>query len=69
VGDLVDVVVVIPGEAEAVTSAEPAFPLVEGAAVVAVADEAVTVAVPRADAARLAWPVGTGSVVLALVGG
>jgi Flp pilus assembly protein CpaB len=68
VGDLVDVVVVLPGEADAVTSAEPAFPLVEGAAVVAVGDEAVTVAVPRAEASRLAWAVGTGSVVLALVG-
>jgi hypothetical protein len=41
---------------------------VEEAVVVSVADEAVTVAVPRADAARLAWAVGNGSVVLALAG-
>jgi hypothetical protein len=68
VGDAVDVVVVLPGEGVAATSAEPAFPLVAEAVVVAVADEAVTVAVPRADATRLAWAVANGSVVLALAG-
>jgi hypothetical protein len=47
---------------------DPAFALVERAAVVDVSDGVVTVAVPEADAPRVAWAVGHGSVVLALAG-
>lgn len=66
VGDLVDVVTVVPAAAEA--RSEPAFPLVERATVVDVVDDAVTVAVPGADAARVAWALSNGTVVLALAG-
>jgi len=51
------------------TGREPAFALVEGAAVVDVADDAVTVAVPAGDAPRVAWALSNGGVVLALGGG
>ena len=47
---------------------DPAFPLVERAAVVHVGEQAVTVAVPEGDAARVAWAVANGAVVLALAG-
>jgi Flp pilus assembly protein CpaB len=72
VGDLVDVLAVLPlgpapGDSTA-TDDEPAFPLVAGATVVDVADQAVTVAVPEPDAPRLAWALSNGAVVLALAG-
>jgi pilus assembly protein CpaB len=68
VGDLVDVVAVLPAGLDAGTE-PPAFPLVERAAVVDVTDQAVSVAVPEADAPRVAWALSNGSVVLALAGG
>ena len=43
--------------------------MVEGATVVDVGDEAVTVSVPGDDAPRLAWAVAQGAAVLALAGG
>lgn len=49
-------------------SDEPAFRLVDGAAVVDVDEAAVTVAVPEADAPRVAWALSAGAVVLALAG-
>lgn len=70
-GDLVDLLAVVPsagfGGAGA-AGGEPAYALAERAAVVAVADNAVTVAVPEADLARVAWALGHGTVVLALAG-
>jgi Flp pilus assembly protein CpaB len=75
VGDLVDVVTVVPGDATAPADGvsgdgfgDPAFTLVERAAVVDVAEEAVTIAVPDRDAPRVAWAVANGAVVLALAG-
>jgi Flp pilus assembly protein CpaB len=75
VGDLVDVVTVVPGGATSSAdgasgdgSSDPAFTLVERAAVVDVAEEAVTIAVPDRDAPRVAWAVANGAVVLALAG-
>ncbi|HKY66477.1 MAG TPA: hypothetical protein VJM49_08915, partial [Acidimicrobiales bacterium] len=82
VGDLVDVVVVLPvdvpsgvptGDGETGGAADdeaddPAFPLVERAAVVDVGEQAVTVAVPEDDSSRVAWAVTNGAVVLALTG-
>jgi Flp pilus assembly protein CpaB len=71
VGDLVDVVTVMPGGATAAAdgaSGDPAFTLVERAAVVDVAEQAVTIAVPDRDAPRVAWAVANGAVVLALAG-
>jgi Flp pilus assembly protein CpaB len=75
VGDLVDVVTVMPGDATAPAegasgdgSGDPAFTLVERAAVVDVAEQAVTIAVPDRDAPRVAWAVANGAVVLALAG-
>jgi Flp pilus assembly protein CpaB len=75
VGDLVDVVTVTPGDATAPAegasddgSGDPAFTLVERAAVVDVAEQAVTIAVPDRDAPRVAWAVANGAVVLALAG-
>ena len=73
VGDLVDVVTVLPGGATAQAdggrrSDDPAFTLVERAAVVDVAEQAVTIAVPGRDAPRVAWAVANGAVVLALAG-
>jgi hypothetical protein len=47
----------------------PAFVLVDRAAVVDVTDGAVTVAVPEADAPRVAWALASSTVVLALAGG
>ena len=74
VGDLVDVLVVTPtgpdgaGAGREPPGREPAFPLVEQATVVDVADDAVTVAVPGDDAPRVAWALANGAVVLALAG-
>ena len=67
-GDLVDVVTVLPPGLEP-GDEEPAFPLVEGAPVVDVGDRAVTIAVPAADAARVAWALSNGTIVLVLAGG
>ena len=69
VGDLVDVVTVVAtGDAAVADGGAPAFTLVERAAVVHVAEQAVTVAVPERDASRLAWAVASSAVVLALSG-
>lgn len=67
VGDLVDVLAVVPAEAGTATGA-PAFPLVKDALVVDVGEQSVSVAVPDVDAPRLAWTLTMGSVVLALAG-
>jgi hypothetical protein len=80
VGDWVDVMAVLPtapaldvgdgpGGVGGPGGSDPAFALVERAAVVDVSDGVVSVAVPEADAPRVAWAVGNGSVVLALAGG
>ena len=69
VGDLVDVVAVVAGAGGDEGGDEPAFTLVGGATVVDVNDQAVSVAVPRPDAPRVAWAVAHGAVHLALVGG
>jgi Flp pilus assembly protein CpaB len=74
VGDRVDVLAVLPAAPPGpgdvgLPASDPAFALVEQAAVVDVADGVVTVAVPEADAPRVAWAFGHGSVVLALAGG
>jgi len=73
IGDLVDVLAVVPVAADGVADAgagtgEPAFPLVEDAMVVDVGEQSVSVAVPDVDAPRLAWTLTNGSVVLALAG-
>lgn len=74
VGDLVDVVTVVPGGATGPAdgagdgSGAPAFTLVERAAVVDAGEQAVTIAVPERDAPRVAWAVANGAVVLALAG-
>ncbi|HET6950937.1 MAG TPA: hypothetical protein VFI47_11205 [Acidimicrobiales bacterium] len=75
VGDRVDVLTVAPpgaGGGGAGTGAAgpgaPAFPLAERALVVDVGEPAVTVAVPEPDAARVAWALANGTVVLALAG-
>jgi Flp pilus assembly protein CpaB len=67
-GDHVDVLTVLPAGLDA-DDADPAFPLVERATVLDVSDQAVSIAVPRPDAPRVAWAVSNGSVVLALAGG
>jgi hypothetical protein len=67
-GDLVDVLAVLP-PGGAGPGTDPAFPLVERAAVVDVGERAVTVAVPERDATRVAWALSHGAVVLALAGG
>jgi pilus assembly protein CpaB len=48
--------------------AEPAFPLVTDAQVIDASDEVVTVSVPIQDAARVAYAVASGIVVLTLTG-
>ena len=48
--------------------AEPTGAVADGALVVDVSDDAVTVAVPATDAARVAFAVARGTVTLALVG-
>jgi len=77
VGDIVDVLAVVPGGTASSTAAAgdagtggdvPAFPLVAGAGVVDVGEDAVTVAVPRDDAPAVAAALAQGAVVLALVG-
>lgn len=67
-GDLVDVLVVLPPETESGRD-PPAFPVTERATVVDVADDAISVAVPEDDAPRVAWAVTQGAAVLALAGG
>jgi Flp pilus assembly protein CpaB len=76
VGDLVDVLAVVavaseepPDGTAGRRAAEPSFPLVEAAVVVDVGDQSISVAVPEADAPRVAWVLTNGSVVLALSGG
>lgn len=66
-GDHVDVLTVLPAGHDDDT--DPAFPLVERAIVLDVDDQAISIAVPQADAPRVAWAVGNGAVVLALAGG
>lgn len=69
VGDQVDVVTVVPpGALGDDGGGDPAFTLVERATVVAVGEQAVTIAVPDSDAPRVAWAVANGAVVLALAG-
>jgi pilus assembly protein CpaB len=68
VGDLVDVLAVVPVGAELRGDEPPAFALVERATVVDVTDEAISVAVPEADTPRVAWALTNGAVVLALSG-
>jgi Flp pilus assembly protein CpaB len=78
VGDLVDLLAVVApasgGVADGVTGdvtsgAEPAFPLVETVPVVDVGDETASVAVPEADAPRVAYALAQGAVVVTLAGG
>lgn len=66
VGDRVDVLVTVA--ADLAGDGPPGFVLVPDAVVVDVAEPAVTVAVPAADAPRLAVALGTGAVSLALTG-
>ena len=71
IGDLVDVLAVVavaPGEPPAEPGGAPSFPLVEAAAVVDVGEQSISLAVPAADAPRVAWVLTNGSVVLALSG-
>jgi Flp pilus assembly protein CpaB len=69
VGDLVDVLAVVPALVEdQPREDEPSFPLVEAAVVVDVGEQSIAVAVPEADAPRVAWVLTNGSVVLALAG-
>jgi Flp pilus assembly protein CpaB len=70
-GDLVDVLAVLPPGLDAGgagAAEDPVVGLVDGATVVDVRDGAVTVAVPEPDATRVAWAVGNGAVVLTLAG-
>lgn len=66
-GDRVDVLVALAHEAAG--DGPPGFTLVPNAVVVAVDEHAVTIAVPRDDAPRIAVALGAGAVSLALVGG
>lgn len=66
VGDRVDVLVALPPEAAG--NGPPGFALAAGAMVVAVDEAAVTVAVERDAAPRVAVALGQGAVTLALVG-
>lgn len=75
VGDLVDVVTVVPADGGTGEEApdeggadEPAIALADAAPVVDVGEQAVTVAVPERAARRVAWAVANGTVVLALTG-
>jgi len=67
-GDLVDVFVVLSAGTDSGRD-PPAFSVAERATVVDVADDAISVAVPEDDAARVAWAVTQGAAVLALAGG
>jgi Flp pilus assembly protein CpaB len=72
VGDIVDVIAVVPALSEEPPrqgEEPPSFPLVEAAVVVDVDEQSIAVAVPEADAPRVAWVLTNGSVVLALAGG
>ena len=53
---------------DAPAAGDPAFALAEGAAVVDVGEQAVSVAVPERAAARVAWAIANGTVVLTLAG-
>jgi Flp pilus assembly protein CpaB len=71
VGDLVDVLAVVPMAADdqpGQSAAGPSFPLVEAAVVVDVGEQSISVAVPEPDAPRVAWVLSNGSIVLALAG-
>ena len=46
----------------------PSFPLVQAAVVVDVGEQSIAIAVPEADAPRVAWALTSGAVVLALAG-
>ena len=66
VGDRVDILVALPPESAG--GGPPGFAVATGAVVVSVNDVAVTVAVPRDAAPRVAVALGQGAVTLALVG-
>lgn len=66
VGDQVDVLVALPPEAAG--DGPPGFAVAMGALVVAVEEAAITVAVDRAAAPRVAVALGQGAVTLALIG-
>jgi Flp pilus assembly protein CpaB len=66
VGDRVDVLVAVAPDAAG--GGPPGFAVATDALVVAVADDAVTVAVERSEAPRVAAALGMGAVTLALVG-
>ena len=66
VGDRVDVLVTVPTEAAG--TGPPGFVVAAGVVVVAVGEQAATLAVERDDAPRLAVALGQGAVTLALVG-
>jgi hypothetical protein len=66
VGDLVDVLVALP--VEAAGDGPPGFELASEVAVVDVTEAAITIAVPRSVAPRLAVAFGHGAVTLALAG-
>jgi SAF domain-containing protein len=83
VGDLVDLLAVVAPASGGVAGAggggesggdggeggaEPAFPLVETVPVVDVGEETASVAVPEADAPRVAYALAQGAVVLTLAG-
>lgn len=70
VGDRVDVLATFPPDLSAAEGEDPTFPVAEGSLVVDVSDdgETVTVAVPAADASRVAYAVAVGVVTLALAG-
>jgi Flp pilus assembly protein CpaB len=69
VGDHVDVLAVVPALVEEQPREDqPSFPLVDAAVVVDVGEQSIAVAVPEADAPRVAWVLTNGSVVLALAG-
>jgi Flp pilus assembly protein CpaB len=71
VGDLVDVLAVVAAPAEErprPPGNQPSFPLVDAAVVVDVGEQSIAVAVPEADAPRVAWVLTNGSIVLALAG-
>jgi Flp pilus assembly protein CpaB len=75
VGDLVDLLAVVPpgigadGGSAGEAADEPAFPLVETVPVVDVGEETASVAVPEADAPRVAYALAQGAVVVTLAGG
>jgi Flp pilus assembly protein CpaB len=67
-GDLVDLLAVLPTMSEIAEATEPAYPIVERARVVDVGHDAVSVAVPTADAPSVAYAVTNGMVLVALAG-